>query len=124
MQNANIIHIMHNFESKSIDIDRLKMMISLGLQKPASELLEIQRKSGVHQSQISRIRRGRFNRASRNVLAICKAIGLSPPIKKGASYPGVPEVIKKAIDAAWDGTNEQAMHYAKLISLAGKLAKK
>ena len=115
---------MHIYDSKAIDISRLKKILAESSNSVEFDSREIAQKCGVHQSQISRILRGKFQRVSPNVLALCESMGISPPLRKPMRSASVPEVIQRAVYEIWDGSTDQAARIASLISIAGKVAGK
>jgi hypothetical protein len=115
---------MHESERKSIDVNKLKTLLMSVSVQDSSSSAEIEARSGVHQSQISRIRRGEFRRVTPNVLAVTEALGIALPNKKASSKRRIPEVIQEALNSAWDGTDAQAHQYARLISAASGLVQR
>jgi predicted transcriptional regulator len=113
---------MHKSDPASINISKLKKLLSAKFASGQYSISEIQKKTEVNQSQISRISRGQFKRASTNVRKICDALGLKLSNQMEYEKRDIPEVIRKALDIAWDGTPEQASQYAKLISTASNIA--
>jgi transcriptional regulator with XRE-family HTH domain len=115
---------MHDSERKFIDISKLKALLKSTSIHESRSSAEVEAKSGVHQSQISRIRRGEFRRITPNVIAVAEALGITLPNEKPSSKKRIPEVIQKALNSAWDGSDAQAQHYARLISAASGLAQR
>ncbi|WP_371818073.1 helix-turn-helix domain-containing protein [Bradyrhizobium sp. CCBAU 53421] len=77
----------------------------------------IARKSGVHQSQVSRILAGKFTTVSSNVMQICMTLGLKvddylmPVVPSNADR----ERIQEAALSAWDGSPEDARALSSLL---------
>lgn len=74
----------------------------------------LQRVTGVHQSQISRILTGQAKRMSRNVEKLCKyARALSKP--DGTTNSVGAEELQESILAIWDGSVEHAQSLKSLL---------
>jgi DNA-binding Xre family transcriptional regulator len=85
---------------------------------------QLARRTGIHQSQISRIAAGNFKTFASNVVKICMELGMEP-----MSYylPTKADEDKKAIvDSAiaiWDGTHRDAEVVVSLLREIAKLRK-
>lgn len=87
--------------------------------------MSIERSTGVDQSQISRIFRGDFRVASKNLLVLCKYanIALDQYTKSQVKKNGVPPLsfdknrggILDAFEQVWDGSPEHALALSRLI---------
>jgi len=87
---------------------------------------EIERNTGVNQSQISRIFNGKFMRVEgKNVIKLCKYANLK--INKsllGGSDPRESEVLINALRDIWDGSQQKERALARLIRSLGPLVNK
>lgn len=87
--------------------------------------MSIERATGVDQSQISRIFRGDFRVASKNLLVLCKYANISPDqyAKSQAKKNGAPPLsfdknrgdILDAFEQVWDGSPGHALALSRLI---------
>src|SRR5258708_7648814 len=85
---------------------------------------DLARKTGVHQSQISRIATGNFKTFASNVIKICMELGMEPtsyymPIKADEDRKAI---VDSAI-AIWDGTHRDTGVVVSLIKEIAKLRK-
>jgi transcriptional regulator with XRE-family HTH domain len=82
-----------------------------GLNQP-----EIASRSGVHQSQISRILRGDFKRISKNVRRLCKFAKINLHGGKRSSA-----LLEDSLRDLWDGSKTQEKALARLLAAVGGL---
>ncbi len=78
--------------------------------------------TGIDQSQISRIRAGRFKRLSKNVQALCRYANIS--IQEKSAKPDIPQVIQDALNDLLDGTPTTERAVLALLKAASKLERK
>ena len=78
--------------------------------------------TGIHQSQVSRILRGRFARIDGNVKRICKYANIKPG--KIGSDPSGNRVLMDALRGVWDGTDEHARLIARILKDIGALSER
>ncbi len=93
----------------SISLLRLRELVASG---KLSQLV-IERMTGVHQSQVSRILSGKIKRLSKNVKLLCefeKNLHKAMPLKRELD-----QRILSAVDEIWDGTEVQAEALSRLI---------
>ena len=82
---------------------------------------EIAEKSGVSQSQVSRILSGKFKRRSKNVDSICKYAKLvvfTPKVD-----PMQNKALMDALSSAWDGTEDHAKILVNILNSVRNLRK-
>lgn len=100
----------------SIALLRLRELVASG----KLNQLGIEKITGVHQSQVSRILSGKIKRLSKNVKLLCEFeqnLHKTMPIKRKLD-----QRILSAVDEIWDGTEVQAEALSRLIlSLKGFL---
>lgn len=95
-------------------IDRLRRLVQIGRLNQC----QIADKTGVDQSQISRILAGHFQRVSKNVNALCKYEYILHDHLTESSDSG--KYLLRAIHDVWDGTDKHALALANVIrSLRG-----
>ncbi|WP_078815978.1 helix-turn-helix domain-containing protein [Prosthecobacter debontii] len=106
-----ILHIcMTSFPPKQLaELLRAKMAESGITQEKLGEA------TGVHQSQICRILQGRFRRPSKNVLEICKYLGIEHSMHDRANPR-----LERAVCKLWDGTQR---HEDSLLRLMDALSR-
>ena len=75
--------------------------------------------TGIDQSQISRIRAGRFARLSKNVQVLCKYANIA--IQERSADPDIPHVIRDALNKLLDGTPATERAVVALLRAAAKL---
>jgi predicted XRE-type DNA-binding protein len=97
--------------------DKLVKAIRTRIEQSGLNSTEIAQKSGVHQSQVSRICRGEFKTASFNVMQICKFLGIDGDVAEGFTPTG--DFNQKRIEsgaiAIWDRTPEDAERIVRLL---------
>lgn len=75
---------------------------------------EIAKKTGMSQSQVSRILAGRFNRLSKKVMQICKFLEVQSSVSITTSH--LSKRLSDAVLAAWDGTKAHEDALVRLLS--------
>lgn len=111
-----IMHILRdemNLSAPSVVYDRIKKSRKLS----ALTQSEIAFGAKVHQSQVSRILNGDFQRVSGNVMQICKFAD----ILFTDAQPISPK-LQKAVERVWDGSRAQEAAIVKLLGAAGGIA--
>src|ERR1700682_731757 len=80
--------------------------------------VEIARATGIHQSQISRMMSGNFRRVTaRNLAKLCKYADVVRSAQRHIS-----PLLKKTLEALWDGSPEQEQALVRLLKAAEMLA--
>ena len=74
--------------------------------------VDIAARTGIHQSQVSRLLRGQFRRMSPNVR---KLLGYKPEMKKKTLDPGAKQAVIRAALRTWDATPEGARALVRLL---------
>lgn len=102
-----------NLAATSVVYERIKNSQKL------SALTQIAIAAGaeVHQSQVSRILKGKFTRVSRNVMQICKFADI-PFTQEQSLSPK----LQKALEGVWDGSRGQEAALVKLLGAAAGIA--
>lgn len=90
-----------------------EIVMRMGKQSLTQQLLG--EKTGLNQSQVSRIIRGDFKRCSKSVLKICKYLRIEIPL----STPDNPR-LNAAICRAWDGSKQHEDALIELIDAAAR----
>lgn len=83
----------------------------------------IGRLSGVHPSQVSRIRAGSFRTLSYNVVQVCKALGVNLPGAEPTRERSDPswKQVQSSIRKIWDETPEGARAIARMLEAIADL---
>jgi transcriptional regulator with XRE-family HTH domain len=79
----------------------------------------IERDTGIHQSQVSRILSGEIRRVSKNVLRLCKYANISPHLS-GDYTPTDDRALMEAIEIAVAGRPERARALAGVIKAVAR----
>lgn len=74
---------------------------------------QIAAKTGVHQSQVSRILRGHFRTVTPNVAKICKYANVTP--QTGITKSAVPEELNRELVRLLDGTAKREQTILRLL---------
>lgn len=74
--------------------------------------VDIAARTGIHQSQVSRLLRGQFRRVSPNVR---KLLGYKPEVEKKTSDAGAKQAVIRAALRTWDATPEGARALVRLL---------
>ena len=74
--------------------------------------VDIAARTGIHQSQVSRLLRGQFRRVSPNVR---KLLGYKPEVKKKTSDTEAKQAVIRAALRTWDATPEGARALVRLL---------
>ena len=77
-----------------------------------AQTVELAARTGIHQSQVSRLLRGQFRRLSPNVR---KLLECKPDAKKKASDTGARQAVIRAALRTWDSTPEGARALVRLL---------
>lgn len=102
-----------NIAAASVVYERLKSSQKLA----AITQLALAREAKVHQSQVSRILKGKFARVSENVMRICKYADISF-IQEQPLSPK----LQKALEGVWDGSPGQEAALVQLLNAASGIA--
>ncbi len=102
---------------KSIDIIN-RLLIDWKEKNPRKQLL-IQEKTGIDQSQVSKILSGKSRRISNNVIKVCKyaKIDIDSDDKLKVSEP-----LMSAVLNAWDGSKESELLIIDILNNIGRLS--
>ncbi len=102
---------------KSIDIIN-RLLIDWKEKNPGKQLL-IQEKTGIDQSQVSKILSGKSRRISKNVIKVCKyaKIDIDSDDKLNVSEP-----LMSAVLNAWDGSQESERLIIDILNNIGRLS--
>ena len=91
------------------DLDQLRALIAAKLTSQS----DIAMKTGIDQSQISRILAGQVKRASKNVRELCKFAKTFDSMAE--NDPSRSAVLMSAMRAVWDGSNAHAEAIASVV---------
>jgi transcriptional regulator with XRE-family HTH domain len=100
--------------AKSISKELTKKFREAGMSQP-----EISIKSGIDQSQVSRILAGKFKRSSKNVEKLCKYAKIKIVANKISPIDN--QTLMKALSYAWDGSEKHAKSIAKILYAIGNI---
>ena len=107
--------VLHNYMNE-INPRRLAELLRTKMTATGVTQCQLEESTGIHQSQISRILQGRFKQASKNVLSLCKFLGIdaSPPLRSSPR-------LERAVCNLWDGTPRHETVLLRLIEAVSQV---